>query len=168
MRSRIPTMSALLLLLLSCTSCRYTLSSFLPGHIKTIAIPYVENATDTPELTEEVTQSLRDRFTEDNTLLVVDLGRADSMLMIRITDFKNVLYEQPGFDSDGYIAFLVIDSHLQDLHDNRILWEEEGVEEHVIYERDEELSLEEREASLRATLTDRHARRILDRTVNGW
>jgi hypothetical protein len=120
------------------------------------------------ELTEYFTHALRDGFTEDNTLLVVELDRADSVLELKIEEFRNVPYEAVEIESDRYIAFLIVSYIFRDLHDNKVLWEEKEAEEHVVYTPEEGEDEADREDALFATLIDRHVSQIIDRTVSGW
>ncbi len=63
----------------------YSLAGSIPPHIKTVAIPMVENQTAEFGIVESVTQYLQNRFVEENILRLVDEDQADSILRGTIT-----------------------------------------------------------------------------------
>ena len=67
-----------LLLLTGCVF--YSMAGSIPPHIKSIAIPLVENQTAEFAMAETVTDNLVSKFTEENILRVTDEKRADSIL----------------------------------------------------------------------------------------
>lgn len=80
-----PDMKRLQLTLLSLTAvfagCGfYSLAGSIPPHIKSIAIPIVENQTAEYGMSEAVTDNLQARFLEENILRLADEGQADSIL----------------------------------------------------------------------------------------
>jgi len=83
-------------LLLGCTGflagCTYSFKGgSVPPHLKTIAIPVVEDqsAYGDPTLRDTFTKKLVEQFTNDNTLLLTDRNTADSMLEGVVTDVKD-------------------------------------------------------------------------------
>lgn len=63
--------------------CRYSFTGgSVPPHLKTIAIPIVQDQSGfgEPALKDQFTTRLVDRFTRDNTLTLADRSMADSML----------------------------------------------------------------------------------------
>ncbi len=87
---RLPQNLALLFLGLLSLSCGfYSLAGSIPPHIKSVAIPLVENHTAEFGMAEAVTDNLRDKFIAENILQVVPENRADSILrgtITRVTD----------------------------------------------------------------------------------
>jgi hypothetical protein len=72
--------------------CTYSFKGgSVPPHLKTIAIPVVEDqsAYGDPTLRDSFTKQLVDRFANDNTLQLTDRNTADSMLEGVITDVKD-------------------------------------------------------------------------------
>ena len=67
----------ILLMLYSCGF--YSLSGSLPPHIKTIAIPMVENETAEFGIAENITDGIQNRFNDEGILKVID-DNADSIL----------------------------------------------------------------------------------------
>ena len=73
--------------LLSCVF--YSMAGSIPPHIKSIAIPLVENQTAEFAMAETVTDNLLSKFTEENILRVTDEKIADSVLkgvILKVTD----------------------------------------------------------------------------------
>ena len=58
----------------------YSMAGSIPPHIKSIAIPLVENQTAEFAMAETVTDNFVSKFTEENILRVTDEKRADSVL----------------------------------------------------------------------------------------
>ena len=80
---------SLFIMLIGCT---YSFKGgSVPPHLKTIAIPIVEDqsAYGDPTLRDSFTRQLVDRFTNDNTLQLTDRNTADSMLEGVVTDVKD-------------------------------------------------------------------------------
>lgn len=72
--------------------CTYSFKGgSVPPHLKTIAIPIVEDqsAYGDPTLRDSFTKQLVDLFTNDNTLQLTDRNTSDSMLEGVITDVKD-------------------------------------------------------------------------------
>ncbi len=67
----------------------YSLAGSIPPHIKSIAIPMVDNQTAEFGMAESVTDNLQIRFTEENILRLADADQADSILrgiIIKVDD----------------------------------------------------------------------------------
>jgi hypothetical protein len=74
------------------SGCMYSFKGgSVPAHLKTIAIPLVQDQSGfgDPTLRDEFTQQLVQRFTNDNTLEIADRGTADSILEGVIVDVKD-------------------------------------------------------------------------------
>ena len=69
----------LIILLIFCSCGFYSLSGSLPPHIKTIAIPMVENETAEFGIAENITDGIQNRFNDEGILKVID-DNADSIL----------------------------------------------------------------------------------------
>ncbi|MCH8927605.1 MAG: LptE family protein [Candidatus Marinimicrobia bacterium] len=77
-----------LFVVLSCSPYSFSGSS-VPGHIKTIAIPLLENNTAEFGLTEQITDALLDDFIKENILQIVDQKDSDSVMkgtIVRVSD----------------------------------------------------------------------------------
>ena len=64
----------------------------VPAHIKTIFIPIADNRSGSaePNLNESFTQTLIQKFIDDNTLQVSNRNNANSILECTITEFSDV------------------------------------------------------------------------------
>jgi hypothetical protein len=70
-----------LLLTITMQSCMfYSMAGSIPPHIKSIAIPLVENQTAEFAMAETVTDNLVSKFTKENILRVTDEKSADSIM----------------------------------------------------------------------------------------
>lgn len=84
--------AGLCFLLTSLAGCTYSFKGgSVPAHLKTIAIPIIEDQSGygDPTLRDAFTQRLVERFTNDNTLQLADRNSADSMLEGAVTDVKD-------------------------------------------------------------------------------
>jgi hypothetical protein len=73
-------------------SCTYSFKGgSVPPHLKTIAIPIVEDQSGygDPTLRDSFTKQLVDRFTNDNTLQLADRNSSDSILEGVVTEVKD-------------------------------------------------------------------------------
>ncbi len=72
--------------------CTYSFKGgSVPSHLKTIAIPVVEDQTGLgdPTLRELMTRQLNDLFVADNSLQLTDRNSADAVLEVVITDMRD-------------------------------------------------------------------------------
>jgi len=76
----------LITFLFSC--CGYTTHSILPSNIKTIAIPIATNQTIKPGLAEALTEQLISDFTQDRTLKIDNINRANIILDCTIKNYE--------------------------------------------------------------------------------
>jgi hypothetical protein len=98
----------------------------VPPHLKTIAIPVIEDRSGfgEPLLRDSFTQQLVDRFTNDNSLQLTDRNSADSMLEGMVTDVKDMPAILEGSDkvSERRITITVKMTY-QDLKLRKKIWE---------------------------------------------
>jgi len=73
-----------------CANMGYSLGSMLPPAIKTVYIPTVINETDEPLVESEVTRAILEEVQLDGSLEVKNREKADSILQIRLTQYKIV------------------------------------------------------------------------------
>src|SRR6185503_5798470 len=72
--------------------CGYTLSSVLPAHIKTLAVPVFANNTVEYGLSDDVTQALSDAFLREGRLRLVSERDADAILRGTVVSYKNQVF----------------------------------------------------------------------------
>src|SRR5437763_1741787 len=100
----------------------------VPPHLKTIAIPVFANHTTEPNLDQEVTQAVVDRFVKDNHLRIVGENEADAVIHGAITSYKNAVF---GFNAreqaQEYQVALTLSVTVQDKVKNREMWKDEAM-----------------------------------------
>lgn len=100
--------------------------STLPPHLRTIAIPIFENRTTEFGIPEDLTDALIDKFTEDNSLKVLDRRAADSMIEGIILSVR----EQAGaYTVQEQVKeiriYIRIQAKFEDIKKNAVMWEQE-------------------------------------------
>jgi hypothetical protein len=107
--------------------CTYSFKGgSVPPHLKTIAIPIVEDqsAYGDPTLRDSFTKQLVDRFTNDNTLQLTDRNTADSMLEGVLTDVKDEPLLMQGSEQVAQRRITVtVRMTFQDLKLRKKVWE---------------------------------------------
>ena len=83
----------LILLISIITSCGYySMAGSIPPHIKSIAIPLVNNQTAEFGIAENITDNIIEVFNEENILRIVDQDDADSILQGTIISLDDAPY----------------------------------------------------------------------------
>jgi hypothetical protein len=107
--------------------CTYSFKGgSVPPHLKTIAIPVVEDqsAYGDPTLRDSFTKQLVDRFTNDNTLQLTDRNMADAMLEGVVTEVKDApLVLQGGEQVAQRRITVTVRMTFQDLKLHKSIWE---------------------------------------------
>ena len=87
----------------------YSMAGSIPPHIKSIAIPLLENQTAEYGISEDITDNLLDKFTEENILSVVDIDYADSILrgtIVKVEDKASTFSKKKQCQNIGIQLFL--------------------------------------------------------------
>ena len=107
--------------------CTYSFKGgSVPPHLKTIAIPIVEDqsAYGDPTLRDSFTKQLVERFTNDNTLQLTDRTMADAMLEGVVTEVKDApVVLQGGEQVTQRRITVTVRMTFQDLKLHKSLWE---------------------------------------------
>ena len=150
--------------------CGYTLSSVLPGHIKTIAIPVFGNNTVEFGLADEVTQSLSDAFLADRRLKIVRERDADSVLRGTIVSYRNQVFGYTTAErATEYEVVLAVKIAFRDVVKNRDIWKEDALTVRTTYNVvavGTEPAKTENDG--RRDAIQKLADQILSRTLQGW
>jgi len=80
----------ILMFVLPISSCGYHLAGYgsaLPPHLRTIAIPILENSSPEPNIHRDATDAIRRAFIADGRLKVVDTRKADLILRGTLTNY---------------------------------------------------------------------------------
>jgi outer membrane lipopolysaccharide assembly protein LptE/RlpB len=122
----------LLFPLLLTASCGYHLSgtgSLVPQGVRSIAIPAFINNTNEPYVDVEITKAVVNEFIADGRLQVKDVEVAELALRGVVKTFELVaLSYTPESYVQQYKVRLVVDAVLEDLRDQKTLWQEKGIE----------------------------------------
>jgi outer membrane lipopolysaccharide assembly protein LptE/RlpB len=113
----------------------YTFSgNTLPSRIKTIAIPIFANDSHDPNIGNQVTDAITQRFLTDNRLKVVGEKRADAVLDGKITSYENKVNNySAGSTPEDYIVVIRVAATLRDAGKNKDLWKEDQFTVTAIY-----------------------------------
>ena len=148
----------------------YSFSARTARHVKSIAIPFVENRTVQYGLSEKVTDALVAAFIEDNQLRVVPEGRSDSILQGEVVGYRRVPQVYRANESvQLFRVYITVSLAYQDLVKGQMVWEDVGMEEWGEY------SLSGEGAEGRTTeeegqdeAVEKLVSRVLARTVESW
>jgi outer membrane lipopolysaccharide assembly protein LptE/RlpB len=164
--------AALLLLPALVAGCGiYSFSgSSLPSHIKTIAVPIMENKTLDYQVANEATEAITQRFIQDNRLKVVGEGRADCVLEGEISSYENKVYNYSASQSpEDYIVVIRVAATLRDAVKNREIWKQDPITVSAVYSvvpgSAQELKTE---ADARRKAIQNLAEDVLARTMEQW
>ncbi len=160
--------------------CGYTAKSILPNDIKTIYIKTFANKIDItsevsekdryrvyrPDLEIDLTNAIIDRFFLDGNLHVVREGDADARLEGELVEYRRDPVRYAGKDVEEYRISLVTNVWLIDFRKSEAIWEQKGIVGDTTYFTTGALQKSETSA-LNDALSDL-ARRIVERTVEGW
>ena len=151
--------------------CAYSTTAVaLPPHLKSIAIPQFENATNEYTLEQDITTAVVDRFVADNHLKVVDERSADAVLHGRITQYRNSVFGiSPQNLAQEYRVTIAVSVTLKDQVKNRELWSDDNLVKTANYYVQ---NVPGQEASTeldgRKNAIAKIADEILARSVQGW
>lgn len=156
---------AMLLVGLALSGCGYSLTTRLPSHIKTVAVPTFRNETLEYGLDEEITQAVIEQFTQDNNLRVVSENMADAAVYGVVTAYKRRV---AGFTAEEianeYEVAIIINVSVRDRVKNKELWSEEGMARTTNYF----VNQVESERQGRQPAVQQIAEDVVSRTVQGW
>jgi hypothetical protein len=117
---KIISLTAIFLLL----GCYYSFKGSLPGHLKSIAIPLFDDRTAYPNIREDLTNLVVDKFVEDNSLKVTDMADADIIIsgtIVSISQRAAVL--KPGETVEDYNIYVNVKVSCEDTHTDKKLWD---------------------------------------------
>jgi hypothetical protein len=164
--------SAPLLPLLLAAGCGlYSFSgSSLPSHIKTIAIPIMENKTLDYEVANEATEAITQRFIQDNRLKVAGESRADCVLEGQISSYEKKVYNYSASQTpEDYIVVIRVSATLRDAVKNREIWKQDPITVSAVYSvvPGSTQELQDETSARRKAIRDL-AEDVLARTMEQW
>ena len=180
---RVPAWTVLagLLLVMPCGGCGYTTHLALPGNLRTVYVkPFVNKINITNEVTDQsrykiyrpllesdVSNALIAAFQSDGNLRVATPQRADANLTGELVDFRrDPLRFDTGNNVEEYRLSVVVNVELRNAHTNTVIWREDS------FTGDATFFITGAMAEVEPPALDRAvkdvARRIVERTVEGW
>jgi len=117
---------AALMSALSVAACYSFKGGSVPPHLKTLAIPIVQDQSGygDPRLRDEFTNILIERFTNDNTMTLVDQSGADAILEAIITNVREeAVSVAPGEEVRQRRMTVVARATFRDTKFKKTLWE---------------------------------------------
>jgi hypothetical protein len=168
--------AALFLCWIGISGCiKYTFSGAVPSHLKTIAVPLLQNQTAEYGVAERITDQVIGQFQKDNTLKIADENTADSILrgnLVRVTDEPYTYSgesasegQAQNFSVGEYRLSLTVSVEYYDQTKGEVVWQREfsnwGTYDHSTG------SPEEREQGFNEAIS-KLAEDILNQTVSGW
>jgi len=150
--------------------CGYTLSSVLPAHIKTLAVPVFANNTVEYGLSDDVTQALSDAFLREGRLRLVSERDADAILRGTVVSYKNQVFGYTRAErATQYEIVLVVKVVFRDTVKNRDVWKEDALTVRTTYNVaavGSEPAKTETEG--RKEVVQKLADQVVSRTIQGW
>lgn len=150
--------------------CAYTLSSVLPSHIKSVAIPVFGNSTVEFGIADEVTRQLQDAFLADHNLKIAGEREANSVIRGTVVTYRNQVFGYTQQErATQYEIVLVAKVAFRDLVKNRDIWKEDALTVRTTYNvvpvgtTPAKTEIEARAEAIK-TLADQ----VVSRTVQGW
>jgi Lipopolysaccharide-assembly len=172
-----------LLIFLSIVSsgCGYTAGSLLPSGLKTIYVDNFKNTIDVgkettegskyalyrPGIENDVTNAIVNRFTFDGNLKIVPKEKADVILQGKLTDYRKEALRYDNADNvEEYRVKITVEMKLVKTSDDKVLWSENAFTGESTYNTTGSFVTTE-EAARDKALEDL-ARRVVERTIEGW
>ena len=155
------------LLAAGCASCGpYSFSGSSTPHLKTVAVPIFEDQTAEFRLKEQLTNSIIQAFTRDNTLKVVDRRVADALVqgtILRVTEQAGIYTQEEQVQEIRVTVAARI--KYEDLKKRKTIWEE-AITQFGTYAPGSAVS-GDRQTAL-AEAINKIATEVINKSVSGW
>jgi outer membrane lipopolysaccharide assembly protein LptE/RlpB len=152
------------------SGCSYTVSSVLPSHLKTLAIPVFGNKTVEFRLADDVSEAITNAFIADRRLRISRERDADAVLRGTVLTYKNQVFGYTTQErATQYEIILVVQVAFRDQVKNRVLWKEDQLAVRTTYNvvpLGNEAAKTETDG--RRDVIQKLADQIVSRTVQGW
>lgn len=161
--------------------CGYTTGSLLPPRLKSIYVDNFKNRIDIgkevtesaqytlyrPGLENDITEAAVERFVFDGNLRIASKEDADLILRGSLVDYSQEALRYDGSDNvEEYRIRITVDIELVDVANDKLLWKEAGFAGESTYKTTGRFAASEDTA--RDEAIEDLARRIVERTVEGW
>jgi len=143
----------------------YSFSGSLAPHLNTVAVPLFDNRTVEFGLSEQITDTVIDEFTRDNTLKIADRSAADVLVEGTITRLDD---RAGAFDAQERVQdlkiYISVSVKCTDQVKNQVMWEER-ITQWGIYD-----PAEGPDARLDgiSEAIEKISQEVLNKTVSGW
>ena len=137
----------------------------MPGHIKTVAIPLVQDRTSEFGVRDKLTDAIINEITRDNTLKVASQTSADAVVVgtiISLNDRADTY--SSGEQVESYRVYVTVEFEVQDKKKNSTLWKEQW-SQWGLYKLSDGANA--RDAGI-DNAVEKIAEDILNKTVSGW
>lgn len=146
----------------------YSFSGSTLPHLKTVAVPLFEDDTAEFGVKEELTNSIIDAFTQDNTLKIADQRVADSIITGKIVGVRDGAGAYDRAESVQEIRINIsVNVKFEDLKKRQVVWEDRITQVGTYSPNggdDEQTTREEAISEAIEKITTE----ILNRSVSGW
>ncbi len=100
----------------------YSMAGSIPPHIKSVAIPLLENQTAEYGVSEEITDNLIGMFTEENILNIREEDNSDSILRGRIISVKDSPFTYSQMEAVSEFRLTIkIDVEWYDIQNDKVI-----------------------------------------------
>lgn len=163
------------------SGCGYAAGSLLPAGQKDIYVDNFKNGIDIgketteyskyalyrPGLESDITRAIVDRFTFDGNLKIANRDNADIVLAGTLSDYRKEALRYDNADNvEEYRVKITVDMELTRVSDNKVLWREKAFIGESTYNTTGRFAASEQLACDEAI--EDLARRVVERTVEGW
>ena len=142
----------------------YSFKGSLPPHLHTVAVPLFENRTAEFGISEQLTDLIIEKFTQDNSLKITDRNNADVVLegaIVRISDRAGAF--SPTERVEELKVYITVRVKCMDMVKRQVMWEERLTQWGAYEPGDPDARLDGI-----AEAIDKISEEILNRTVSGW
>lgn len=172
-----------LILAISCIlpGCGYSTGSLLPTHLKTIYVDNFKNKIDIgqevteglqyklyrPGLENDVTTAIIQRFIFDGNLKIEKKDKADLLLTGELVEYRqDALRYDTNDNVEEYRVRVAVNLKLEEVSTGKVMWEDNGFVGESTYNMTGQFVVSEDTACAKAI--EDLARRVVERTVEGW
>ena len=121
-KSLVLLISLLVIFVFSCGY--YSFTGSIPSHIKTVAIPLLDDNTSFPGVREDMTNQIIDRFINENVLQVVPESKADLLITGTIMSIQEkAAIITPGEDVEQYEIYVNVKIKCTEIKSGKVWWE---------------------------------------------
>ena len=168
-RPRLLLTSLALLGLAASSGCAYTVSTGIPSHITSVAIPTFGNNTVQYTLSQEQTEAVVARLEKDNHLRVVPLRDAQSTLQGSVLEYRNEVFGYSAAEqAQEYRVGMRVQVRFKDLVKNKDIWSDVIMKTSNYSTAAQPGRVVGTEVTGRADVVGKVADEILSRTVSRW